>query len=76
MREALALLQGLVNEWSATTALPEVDWARMRALDFQDALRSRNTLVQRLQGRACLLCSDFNDHVSRQRLQSQILHLF
>ncbi|KAJ7897302.1 antiviral helicase [Mycena olivaceomarginata] len=64
MREALALLQGLVNEWSATTALPEVDWARMRALDFQDALRSRNTLVQRLQGRACLLCSDFNDHYS------------
>ncbi|KAF8204296.1 ATP-dependent RNA helicase [Mycena galopus ATCC 62051] len=64
MREALALLQGLANEWSTSTALPEVDWARMRALDFQDALRSRNTLVERLQSRACSLCSDFNDHYS------------
>jgi antiviral helicase SKI2 len=64
MREALALLQGLVDEWSTSTAIPEVDWARMRALDFQDTLRSRNSLVKRLEGRACLLCSEFNDHVS------------
>ncbi|KAJ7269314.1 antiviral helicase [Mycena haematopus] len=62
MREALALLQSLADEWSTSAALPEVDWARMRALDFQDALRSRNALVERLQSRACLLCSDFTDH--------------
>ncbi|KAJ7116795.1 antiviral helicase [Mycena crocata] len=64
MREALALLQSLVNEWSTSTAIPEVDWARMRALDFQDTLRSRNSTVKRLESRACLLCSDFNDHYS------------
>ncbi|KAJ7508688.1 ATP-dependent RNA helicase [Mycena galericulata] len=64
MREALTLLQGIVNEWSTSTSIPEVDWARMRALDFQDTLRTRNTLVKRLDSRACLLCSDFNDHYS------------
>ncbi|KAJ7687413.1 translation repressor [Mycena rosella] len=64
MRDALALLQSLVDEWSAGSAIPEVDWARMRALDFQDTLRSRNALVKRLESRACLLCSDFDDHYS------------
>ncbi|KAJ6520244.1 ATP-dependent RNA helicase [Mycena sanguinolenta] len=64
MREALAQLQSLADEWTTSAALPEVDWARMRALDFQDALRSRNTLVERLQSRACLLCNDFTDHYS------------
>ncbi|KAJ7750230.1 antiviral helicase [Mycena metata] len=64
MREALALLQGIANEWSTSTAIPEVDWARMRALDFQDTLRSRNTLVKRLENRACLLCSNFDEHYS------------
>ncbi|KAJ7204463.1 antiviral helicase [Mycena pura] len=64
MREALALLQGLVDEWSSSSTLPEVDWARMRALDFQDTLRSRNARVKRLEGRACLLCSDFDQHYS------------
>ncbi|KAJ7109788.1 antiviral helicase [Mycena epipterygia] len=62
MRDALELLQGLVAEWSTSTTIPEVDWARMRALDFQDTLRSRNSLVKRLESRACLLCSDFGDH--------------
>ncbi|KAJ7150328.1 ATP-dependent RNA helicase [Mycena filopes] len=64
MREALALLQDIVNEWSTSAAIPEVDWARMRALDFQDTLRSRNTLVKRLETRACLLCGDFAEHYS------------
>ncbi|KAJ7103133.1 antiviral helicase [Mycena belliarum] len=64
MREALALLESLVNEWAINNIIPEVDWARMRALDFQDTLRSRNTLVKRLENRACLLCTDFEDHYS------------
>ncbi|KAJ7292904.1 ATP-dependent RNA helicase [Mycena rebaudengoi] len=64
MREALALLQDIANEWSTTATIPEVDWARMRALDFQDTLRSRNAVAKRLETRACLLCSDFDHHYS------------
>lgn len=63
MREALASLEALVLEWCKVETIPEVDWARMRSLDFQEALRSRNALVKGLENRACLLCSDFDDHV-------------
>ncbi|KAK7063867.1 ATP-dependent RNA helicase [Favolaschia claudopus] len=62
MRETLALLQNLVAEWATSSSIPEVDWARMRALDFQDALRSRNNFVDGLKKRACVLCSDFDSH--------------
>ncbi|KAF7307331.1 ATP-dependent RNA helicase [Mycena indigotica] len=56
MREALALLQGLVHEWNASTVIPEVDWARMRSLEFQETLLARNSRVEKLSGRECLLC--------------------
>ncbi|KAF7307318.1 ATP-dependent RNA helicase [Mycena indigotica] len=62
MREALALLQGLVDEWNASTVIPEVDWARMRSLEFQETLRARNSRVEKLSGRECLLCGDFERH--------------
>ncbi|KAJ7070626.1 antiviral helicase [Mycena amicta] len=64
MREALSLLQGLVDEWNAVTVVPEVDWARMRSLEFQETLRGRNARVERLSSRACLLCSSFEQHYS------------
>ncbi|CAK5264477.1 unnamed protein product [Mycena citricolor] len=62
MREALALLSGLIDEWGSLTQIPEVDWARMRALEFQETLRSRNAIVEKLAGRSCLLCANFEDH--------------
>ncbi|KAF7302996.1 ATP-dependent RNA helicase [Mycena kentingensis (nom. inval.)] len=65
MREALGQLQGLVSEWnSADAPIPEVDWARMRSLEFQETLRSRNSLVEKLSSRGCLLCEDFENHYS------------
>ena len=64
MTEALEMLKGLVEEWKSQPRLPEIDWSRMRALEFQDTLQSRNVLAQRLSGRACLQCPDFATHVS------------
>lgn len=63
MREGISLLEAVIEEWSSATAIPEVDWARMRSLDFQELLRARNGLTRRLENRECLLCGNFDDHV-------------
>lgn len=63
MVEALEMLKKLVEEWKTEPTLPEIDWSRIRGLDFQDTLQSRNSLAQRLTGRVCLQCPDFATHV-------------
>lgn len=65
MREAVAQLAGLVREWveAEQSHVPEVDWGRMRQLEFQDVLRKRDTLVQTLPYNPCLQCEDFEVHV-------------
>lgn len=63
MQNGVSALEGLVNEWSSAKVIPEVDWARMRSLDFQEILASRNAQVKLLGIRACGLCSNFDDHV-------------
>lgn len=62
MREVIKLLTALVEEWTSAGIIPEVDWARMRSLEFQEVLRARNELVKRLQRHACTLCGDFELH--------------
>ncbi|RDB28581.1 hypothetical protein Hypma_015957 [Hypsizygus marmoreus] len=64
MREGAAALHSLVNEWVTAGTVPENDWGRMRALDFQELLRSRDALTRRLGDRACTLCQDFDQHYS------------
>lgn len=64
MRDGIASLQNLVQEWLDVGSIAENDWAKMRALDFQEILRSREGLVQKLSTRACTLCTDFPHHVS------------
>lgn len=65
MAEALEMLKGLIEEWKSQPRLPEIDWSRIRALEFQDTLQLRNVLAQRLSDRTCLQCPDFATHVSR-----------
>lgn len=64
MNDAANLLKGVLSEWCALGSIPEVDWRRIRLLDFQEALRTRNMLVTQLDGVACTLCEDFDHHVS------------
>lgn len=59
-------VQGLAvlhEELSTLPELPEVDWSRMRQIEFQDLLRQRAVHVDRLAKFGCQLCEDFADHV-------------
>ncbi|KAJ9095673.1 hypothetical protein QFC21_005545 [Naganishia friedmannii] len=58
----LAGLQELYESLRKTETLPEVEWTRMRQLEFQEALKSRNSLASRLSNMSCKLCADFDDH--------------
>lgn len=62
MLEIINSLQILVHNWKTAGTIPEVNWDRIRTLDFQEALRSRNDLAKRRQGLSCTLCSEFYDH--------------
>lgn len=62
MLEIINSLQILVHNWKTAGTIPEVNWDRIRTLDFQEALRSRNDLAKRRQGLSCTLCSEFHDH--------------
>ena len=44
--------------------IPEVDWRKMRSLEFQETLRSREVLERTNKERSSLLCPDFAIHVS------------
>ena len=71
MRETANHLQEVVRSWvvdsergSSDRKIPEVDWRKMKSLNFQEALRSRGTLEERNSNRSCLLCPEFDVHVS------------
>lgn len=53
----------LHEELSALPALPEIEWTRMRAIEFQDVLKQRLLLNDRVARLTCVKCPDFDDHV-------------
>jgi len=57
----LAIMQ---EEITSLPELPEVEWTRLRALEFQEALRQRTSYTDRLVKLGCQLCDNFEDHVS------------
>lgn len=65
MRDAVQQLLTVVDEWcdGASKIVPEVDWSKMRLLDFQESLRSRELLTKRLVDKSCTLCENFATHV-------------
>jgi antiviral helicase SKI2 len=54
----------ILHEELASGELPEMDWSRMRAIEFQDPLRQRTSLADRLARFGCQLCDEFEEHVS------------
>ena len=56
---------GILNEWISISSITEVDWKnRSKDLDFQDMVRVRDELAQRLSSYAqCKECPDFRQHV-------------
>lgn len=63
MNSAANMLAELAREWTPAGRVPEVDWARMRSLEFQDAVRSKETLAKRLDAYACVHDDDFDAKV-------------
>jgi antiviral helicase SKI2 len=70
MREVIKSLAEIVEEWISAGTIPEVEWIRMRSLDFQEVLRARNELARQLDKYTCTLCGDFEHHVSFSRFLS------
>lgn len=68
MNEVVEHLNDVVTEWQKTrpTQFPEVDWSKMRMLEFQESLRSRDALAARLEGKSCVFCEHFDEHVRRR----------
>lgn len=64
MMDVIKSLGWTVEEWAASGVIPEIEWARMRSLDFQEALRSRNEQTTQLNSKSCVSCDDFENHVS------------
>ncbi|KAG9222318.1 hypothetical protein CCMSSC00406_0002653 [Pleurotus cornucopiae] len=62
MREALKQLQTVACEWISTRDIPEIEWAKMRSLEFQETLQFKNTQVKALANKSCVLCEDFDAH--------------
>ena len=80
MNEAASLLRGILDEWTRREAridgngeIPEVDWGRMRQLEFQEALRSREAIAKRLEGKGCVLCEQFGEHVCSLMSLSRVM---
>lgn len=60
----LSALKEMYESLRSGGTIPEVEWTRMRQLDFQEALKGRNSLAERLKSMSCQLCADFAEHVS------------
>ncbi|KAH7886164.1 ATP-dependent RNA helicase [Phlebopus sp. FC_14] len=60
--EAITSLGSAVHDWITSGTVPEVDWGRMRTLDFQEALRARNEVFKNLERMSCTQCGHFEEH--------------
>lgn len=68
---AVEQLEEIVKSWIVNSErgisnrkIPEVDWGKVRLLEFQETLLSRGVLEGENRDRSCLLCPDFDKHVS------------
>ncbi|KAG8788155.1 hypothetical protein FRC15_005856 [Serendipita sp. 397] len=67
MNELVEQLYEIAAEWNQgpTSQVPEIDWSKIRQFDFQEGLKSISALEQRLEGKGCLLCEQFDDHYAQ-----------
>lgn len=65
MNEAIRQLSVVLEEWAPNSSIPEMDFTRIRTFEFQEDLLKRDLVSKGLQGRSCLLCENFHEHVSR-----------
>lgn len=75
MREVISVLKCIAEEWCNIGTIPEIDWNRMRMMEFQEVLQFRNSLLTQQKNKGCLLCNDFEDHV-RSLIPLQVHRIF
>ncbi|KAI0639904.1 antiviral helicase [Trametes polyzona] len=79
MNDAMRSLQQVLAEWLRAGSIPEVDWVKLKSLEFQELLRKRNELVPRLDRYTCVSCPSFDDHYlythGKKLLQANIAEL-
>ncbi|KAI0361085.1 antiviral helicase [Trametes cingulata] len=79
MNQAVRSLQAVLGEWLQAGSVPEVDWSKIRALEFQELLRARNEAVPKLDRFQCISCPSFEDHYlfmhGKKVLQANIAEL-
>jgi antiviral helicase SKI2 len=62
-RQLESELQSIIKDWTSLGRVPEVDWSRIRLLEFQDLLRDKATLMDKVEPSICLTCPEFSKHV-------------
>lgn len=80
MRGAIAALSKILQECLGIgSTIPEVDWSKIRSLDFQETLQRRNTILEQNSDRQCARCPDFITHYTiihgEQMLRTSIANL-
>lgn len=65
MTEVMDQLIKISEEWVAAndSTIPEADWSKIRDLDFQENIQTRNKLDGLLENKSCLTCPAFEKHV-------------
>lgn len=62
MQDAVKSLSIVLDQWLQSDTIPEIDWSRVRSLDFQETLGARNELVVKSAECQSVNCEDFEDH--------------
>ncbi|CAD6890265.1 unnamed protein product, partial [Tilletia caries] len=87
MAHRISAMQGAVNamipyllEWSEQGIIPEVEWSKLRKLDFREALRARDGYVSKIAQQSHILgkedfAKDYATVDKRKRLQREIASL-
>ncbi|TFK26711.1 translation repressor [Coprinopsis marcescibilis] len=74
MNEGIEALKMLLDEWLPSKRIPEVDWSRLRAFEFQETLNLRNSAGKRLDTYGCKLCPQFWEHFTRMHERKSLIN--
>jgi antiviral helicase SKI2 len=64
MNSTIEQLSSIADDFVEENVIPEVDWTKMRSIEFQDALKSRRNLVKQQKRIDCTPYEHFDAQVS------------
>lgn len=74
MNEVVRQLSSLLEEWgpSGNGPIQEIELGKIRTFEFQENLQKRALIQKGLEGKACVLCGHFDEHVSHEIFYFQL----